>query len=133
MQAAAIWFPPLSSSLSVLRQARVGLRFAAITGWRSLLSRAYGLNKMETLHPKRPHYFLQTIGVHPDARGSGHGSALLNVVLERCDAERMAAYLETSNEANFPFYEKHGFQVISSAQLPRGPKLWQMLRPHRDA
>jgi ribosomal protein S18 acetylase RimI-like enzyme len=127
-QAAAVWFPPQTPSLSLLSQARVGIRFAAITGWQNLPIRAYGLNQMETRHPKIPHYFLQTIGVDPDVQGHGHGSALLEVVLQRCDAEGLATYLETSNEANISFYEKHGFHVIDTAQLPKGPILWQMQR-----
>lgn len=127
-QAAAVWFPPQTQSLSLVAQARVGIRFAEITGWQSLPIRAYGLNLMETRHPKIPHYFLQTIGVDPEVQGHGHGSALLEVVLKQCDAEDIAAYLETSNEANIPFYEKQGFRVIAKAQLPRGPMLWQMQR-----
>jgi ribosomal protein S18 acetylase RimI-like enzyme len=128
LKAAAIGFPPGASSMSVLSQARVGLRFAAITGWPSLLLKAYGLNAMEARHPGIPHYFLQTIGVDPDYQGQGYGSAVLSAILGKCDAAGAPAYLETSNESNLSFYAGRGFQIVAEARLPRGPRLWQMLR-----
>lgn len=128
LKAAAIWFPPETSKLSLLTQVRVGLRFAAICGWKDLAVRAYGLNVMEHRHPKTPHYFLQTIGVDPLSQRQGHGAALLGPILHRCDMEDIPAYLETSNPDNVGFYEKHGFRLNATAILPQGPMLHQMLR-----
>ncbi len=129
LKAAAIWFPPAAWRLNLLTQIKVGLRFGAISGWKNLAVRAYGLNLMEAKHPKEPHYFLQTIGVDPTVQGLGYGAALLQPLLTRCDESSTPAYLETSNQANIPFYEKHGFKVISNTSLPQGPVLFQMLRP----
>lgn len=128
LKAAAIWFPPGASQLGLAAQIRVALRFASISGWKNLALRAYGLNLMEARHPKEPHYFLQTIGVDPSVQGKGYGAALLQALLSRCDEAGMAAYLETGNRANIAFYQKYGFRTISSARLPQGPMLYQMLR-----
>lgn len=128
LKAAAIWFPPGSWKLGLAAQTRVALQFAGISGWKNIAVRAYGLNLMETRHPKTPHYFLQTIGVDPQAQGKGYGAALLETLLSRCDDARVSAYLETSNPGNLGFYEKYGFRITATAQLPQGPALYQMLR-----
>ena len=57
--------------------------------------------------------------------------ALLASVLMRCDADRIAAYLESSKRSNVSFYERHGFRVIGEIGFERGPTLWRMLREAR--
>ena len=128
LKAAALCFPPGNASIPLSTQLRIGMRFGTITGWTNLPLRAFGLNRMEARHPGQPHVFLQTIGVDPEFQGMGYGSALLKALTRQWDAQGIPAYLETSREANLGFYEKHGFRVISSASLPRGPVLWQLLR-----
>jgi len=84
---------------------------------------------IEQRHPVDPHYYLSVIGTDPHRQGAGVGSALLAPVLERCDANRTAAYLESSKESNLPFYVRHGFELIERIDLPdEGPALWLMWR-----
>lgn len=79
------------------------------------------MDRFEESHPKdRPHYYLSLLGTRPDQRGQGIGMALLADGLSRIDAEGAAAYLESSNSANVPRYEKHGFREIGGFERPGG-------------
>ncbi len=87
------------------------------------------LGAVESLHPREPHYYLGVLGTDPDWQGRGIGSALISPVLERCDAEGIPAYLESSKERNVAFYVRHGFEVTREVQPVRdGPRLWLMWR-----
>ena len=54
------------------------------------------LTEMERRHPREPHHYLALIGTDPAHQGRGIGTALLEPVLARCDAEGLPAYLESS-------------------------------------
>lgn len=83
-------------------------------------------------HPQDPHYYLQFIGVRPACQGIGIGSALLRAVLDRCDLEGAAAYLEADERSKL-LYLKHGFEPIAELRLPEGPSIWPMWRAPRRA
>jgi GNAT superfamily N-acetyltransferase len=105
---------------------------------RSLRSRApltLGLlSAMEKVHPTEPHYYLEFLGTRGDMQGKGVGSAVIAPILERCDREGVAAYLESSNRKNVPFYARHGFVETGEISAPRGgPKLTAMRREPRAA
>lgn len=98
-----------------------------------VLGRQFGrtlrsLAQVESIHPKERHWYLATLGTEPARQGEGIGSALLQPVLERCDEEGTRAYLESSKEANIPFYRRHGFEVTGKVQLGGGPDIWLMWR-----
>lgn len=69
------------------------------------------LNAIERAHPTAPHYYLEVLGTRKDRQSKGVGSAVMGEMLERCDAEGVPAYLESSNVRNVPFYARHGFEV----------------------
>lgn len=81
-------------------------------------------------HPQDPHYYLQFMGVHPDRQGTGIGSALLRPVLDRCDLEGVAAYLEADERSRL-LYAKYGFEAFAEIRLPEGPSAWPMWREAR--
>jgi hypothetical protein len=60
---------------------------------------------------------------------NGTSAKLIQPVLAIADIDRLPCYLETMNEMNVPFYEKHGFRVVSDGVVP-GHRLsvWAMLR-----
>jgi ribosomal protein S18 acetylase RimI-like enzyme len=88
-----------------------------------------GLLGVERSHPREPpHWYLAVLGTDPDAQGRGLGSAALHPVLERCDADGVGAYLESSKERNIDFYARHGFRVMRELRLPLGPPVWPMWR-----
>lgn len=75
-----------------------------------------------------PHYYLFLLGTRPESQGHGLGSSLMAPVLERCDRDRVPAYLEATSERNVPLYLRHGFEVTAEIQIPGGPKMWPMWR-----
>ncbi len=126
---AALWSPPGKWKLDFLRQLILLPNIIRTTGVWSLLSRMWGIQKIEENHPKRPHYYLQILGVDPPFQRKGIGSALLKPVLDICTKKGIPAYLETSIEQNLPFFEKHGFRVEKTIKLPaNGPTFWLMWR-----
>ncbi|GGV66764.1 N-acetyltransferase [Streptomyces griseoloalbus] len=85
------------------------------------------------VHPSgRAHEYLWMIGVVPGRQGEGLGTALIGSVLDRCDREGRAAYLEASSERSRLLYERLGFQAASEPLLlPQGPRMWPMWREPR--
>jgi ribosomal protein S18 acetylase RimI-like enzyme len=129
---AALWAPPKRWKLTALQDARLS---AALLHPR-LLARAplvvAGLLGLERNHPVAPpHWYLAFLGTDPSAQGQGLGSAVLRPVLEQCDSDGIAAYLESSKERNIDFYARHGFRVTRELRLPRGPRVWPMWREPR--
>jgi GNAT superfamily N-acetyltransferase len=87
---------------------------------------------MKKVHPEEPHWYLAIIGSDPDVRGKGFGNALMRSRLDRCDAERAPAYLESSKPDNVPYYQRFGFEITGEIALPDGgPKLIPMWRAPR--
>lgn len=126
----AIWYPPGTGRLPLWRQLAFLGAYLPICGWRTLPSRALGLQIMESHRPIRPHYYLQVVGVAE--RGLGHGRALVEPVLRRCDEQGLPAFLETANPGNFGFYERMGFLGQGSYRLPGGLQLLQLLRHPKE-
>ena len=71
-------------------------------------------------HPREPHWYLFAVGIVPEATGQGRGSALLAPALERCDAERIPAYLEASSDDNARLYERLGFERRDEIEILDG-------------
>ncbi|MGN6371636.1 MAG: GNAT family N-acetyltransferase [Solirubrobacteraceae bacterium] len=87
------------------------------------------LAAVEARHPRTAHYYFADIGVLSSMQGRGIGSALMQPTLERCDRERLPAYLEASSERSAILYERLGFQVTSELRVAGSPPLRLMLRP----
>jgi ribosomal protein S18 acetylase RimI-like enzyme len=129
---AALWLPPDRWHTTVREDLEL-TRCLLVPGLlRRLPLVVTGITGIERRHPPTPpHWYLNVLGTDPAAQGCGIGSALLGPVLERCDSERIGAYLESSKQANVAFYERHGFAVTAEHRLPRGPRLWLMWRDPR--
>ncbi len=124
---AALWAPPGRWKPSTWALLRSAPAFMRIMGNR--LRAAIAFNALvEKHHPKEPHYYLGTLGTDPAFQRKGVGTALLQPVLDRCDAEAIPAYLETSKDVNVPYYRRHGFEVTNQVTLPDGPPVWFMWR-----
>ena len=71
------------------------------------------------------------VGVDPDWQGRGLGAALMRPILDRCDADGVAAYLEASSPRNRVLYERHGFVVTKELSVADSPSLYGMWRAPR--
>lgn len=122
---ASYWDPPgyKASPWASLRSIPLGVKV-----FRSRLRRGAALDQLfGERRPHEPHWYLSTIGALEPGRGIG--TSLLHHRLDNLDGP---AYLESSNRANVPLYERFGFQVTEELTLPDdGPKVWTMFRPAR--
>jgi GNAT superfamily N-acetyltransferase len=90
------------------------------------------MHAMHAVHPEAPHWYLQGLGTDPPRQGEGLASAALEPVLARCDEQGVPAYLESTKERNVAFYERFGWRVTGTIELPDdGPRLWVMWRDPR--
>ena len=127
VQGAAVWQLPNEGRPGALTNCGIAFRFLMLAGLGA--RRAMRLGDLTSAHrPSEPHYYLGVLGTDPDQQSKGIGSALIQPVLDRCDKERMPAYLESSKKKNLSFYQKHGFEVIDELQIPEGPPIWTMMR-----
>ncbi|MFN0029262.1 MAG: GNAT family N-acetyltransferase [Acidimicrobiales bacterium] len=79
----------------------------------------------------QPHFHLQFLGMAGAHRGRGSGASLLGPVLARCDADGLAATLESSNPRNLSFYRRLGFETVWEDAPEGGPILTGMARGPR--
>lgn len=127
--AASVWVPPHGTDLSPDQEATIEPALTDMLG-------AGAGRVLETLalfdrsHPRsEAHFYLSLLGTRSEHRGHGYGLALLADNLRRIDELSMPAYLEASNPANVPLYERYGFAVRGSFTLPAdGPDIVTMWR-----
>ena len=86
------------------------------------------LGQMGEFHPTERHWYLPLIGVDVTRQGMGYGSALLRHACERCDRDRLPAYLEATTPRSKALYERHGFEELGVIQAGGSPAMWPMLR-----
>jgi GNAT superfamily N-acetyltransferase len=124
---AALWLPPGAgpdeAAMDILMEETADAA-TAIDGPKLM-------QQMASHHPKEPHWYLPLIGIDPACQGKGFGSALLRHATDICDRDGMPAYLESSNLANVPLYERHGFEALGRIQVGGSPVLTPMLRRPR--
>jgi GNAT superfamily N-acetyltransferase len=132
----ACWLPPGKTTPSFGRMVRIGIRNAPLQlGWTGFRRYAAIENFSGNAHkdtvPEK-HWYLWGLGIEPSRQGQGIGGMLIQPVLARADNDGLPCYLETMNERNVPFYEKHRFKVVSVGEVPRhGLRVWAMLREPR--
>jgi ribosomal protein S18 acetylase RimI-like enzyme len=126
--AVALWDSPEKWKLSA--RDNLGLLSTMLPVFRAGLPRAVrGFSALDSNHPREPHYYLSVLGVDPELRERGLAELVMQPVLERCDRERMPAYLETGRPRSRDFFARHGFEVTEEFDLPRGgPPVWRMWR-----
>lgn len=72
-------------------------------------------------------WYLEVLGVDPDAQGAGLGGALVRHGLELAREDGAGAFLETFAARNVRYYERFGFNVVDEDDVPgKGPHVWFM-------
>ena len=135
--AVAVWLPPGAFPWTTWRKVRATPAFMRVllADPRAFATFVrYGANA-ERVHPVEPHWYLVVLSVRPEFKRRGLGSRVVEPALERADQAGLPCYLETSDPANVPFYERFGFLVSddSLALVPEGPTHVAMRRPPSTA
>lgn len=134
----AVWYPPGAYPMSAARKLRtvaplvpVALRHPLRTARLARFGSTVEAGLRATV-PAEGAWYLEVLGVRPDARRRGHGRRLLVPVLTEADRTGATCYLETSREENVRYYEGFGFAAVGEVPLgPGGPVEVQMLRGPR--
>jgi ribosomal protein S18 acetylase RimI-like enzyme len=121
---AALWLPPGARP----DEAAIGALMASTADPGTAVDGPELMTQMASHHPKEPHWYLPLIGIDPACQGKGLGSALLRHATDICDRDGVPAYLESSNLANVPLYERHGFEATGRIQVGSSPVFTPMLR-----
>ncbi len=125
----ALWVKPSAPAFSLWQTSQIMIMLGMVAGWRRLSEMIEFYRQFESLAPQEPAFHLFYLAVLPEARGQGIGSALLQPVLQRCDAERIPAYLENTNSSKSDLYERHGFRLTRQWRVAeQGPSIWCMYR-----
>lgn len=126
-ECATLWRPPNEWHLPWWQYVTNGPEMLGIFGTGALKVMG-AMDRIEKVHPKEPHWYLQVIGTDPPKQGKGFAGVLLRNQLAVADAGAMPCYLESSKPTNIPVYRAFGFEVVREISLPNGPTLWPMWR-----
>lgn len=99
---------------SVMADIRFVLFVTGITNARKVLTRE---KKIHALHPAHTFHYLWFIAVEPSVQRKGAGSAFLQELLQYYKDRANCICLETSTQANIPWYRKAGFAIYNELDL----------------
>ena len=118
--AVGLWLPPETSTFTDAERDDLIAAMLEHVGPEAL-ERLGALGELvRSHHPDdRAHFYLFLLGADP--RGLGLGRSVMDPVLERCDDDALPAYLESSNQRNLAFYQRHGFEVVWEDRPDGGP------------
>jgi ribosomal protein S18 acetylase RimI-like enzyme len=125
-----LWLPPgENKQLPLLKSFDMGMSLFLDCGLKTIKRGMTLDNALAKAKPKEPHYYLFAIGTRPSHQGKGVGKKLMETGLKRVDDAGRPAYLESSKEANIPFYQRYGFEVVDKLVAAKdSPPMWLMWR-----
>jgi ribosomal protein S18 acetylase RimI-like enzyme len=109
---------------------RTQLRALWGQGWRVAQRWSRVHFELDRLRPAEPHWYLDLLGVAPEAQARGHGGVLLAEWLARVDADGAPSYLETDRVEGRALYERAGYAVVGEERV-LGARVWRMWRAAR--
>jgi GNAT superfamily N-acetyltransferase len=141
----AMLIDPERDTYSLRDKIRVGLLTAPLAiGWAAVwrLLRVSAMFERGEEHALREHQppprgtallRLERVAVEPELQGAGIGSALVDALCDRLDAQGSACYLTTQNELTARMYTRCGWGVLKEEQLDGSTSFpfpnWHMWRP----
>lgn len=130
---AAFWVPPGVSPVGgTIEQLRLGGWEApfqiGLGGLVRELARQDDLARRVRQSRAKDAWYLDLLGVHPDAQGKGVGRLLLEPMLERIDRDGGDVVLVTYKRTNVDYYRRFGFEVESDETKAGLPQGWTMRR-----
>ena len=111
--AVSAWGPPVASSTSEALLAELGELRAGLP--KDVLGRMAVLRtSFAEHHPSEGHWYLNILATHPDWQRQGLGSAVMEDVRRRCDADGLGQYLETATDEDVAYYRARGFEITDT-------------------
>lgn len=133
----SIWLPPGQTHITTWRYIWAGyIQLPFVMKLTHIFSKTLKNEKIvHKAHQEimtEPHWYLWGIAVDPDYRGRGVGRALLQPGLDKADLDQVPCYLETHDEGNIAYYEKYGFELVRTEDVPDSDlRFWCFVRePH---
>jgi ribosomal protein S18 acetylase RimI-like enzyme len=126
-EAASLWRPPGQWHLPFWQSITNGPELLSVFGSDAFRVIAT-MDRIEKVHPKANHWYLQVVGTDPAKQGKGFGSLVLRHQLAIADAQNIPCYLESSKDTNIPIYQALGFELRGEIRIPDGPTLYPMWR-----
>lgn len=125
--ASALIYPPCAYPLPATSQWLLLLKSFVRNGFYDIRDWMRWLDEVEKIHPQKPHYYLEYIGVEPYFQGKSIGSTIMQHLIRKADEESVGCYLENANPRNLEFYKRFGFQVMEEKEILDLPA-WFMWR-----
>lgn len=128
--AVAMWNPPGGVTVPKADK-RERWESVASTFPSDVRNRLEGYDKfLEDHHPsENNHYYLGVLATEPRLQGKGLAGSVMAPTFATADSQGISCYLETGTPGNVGYYQRHGFQVDATVDLPDGPRIWWMHRP----
>lgn len=132
VEGVACWLSPGNTTPSTWRLLRVAPSALFAFGFAEQSRNITYSRYTDDLHARAvsgPHWYLWGLGVEPSRQHQGLGGQLIQPILARADHDGLPCYLETTRQVNVPFYERHGFTVVSDGVVPTTAlRVWGMRR-----
>jgi ribosomal protein S18 acetylase RimI-like enzyme len=134
LQGVAYWKSPNQDNLSISVKSLTQFLPLLFTFYPIGYFRAKAIfQKIDELHKSyadEPHYYLDNIGVIPNAQGKGVSSKLIRPILEMADSQKVITYTDTVTQSNVALYEHFGFQCMEESSIANtGITVWALRRP----
>lgn len=132
LRAVSVWYPPGEEEISDDAHPAYDALVSGLLDAEASAALEEAGARFADARPHTPHAYLTLLGVAPEARGGGHGMALLRAALADYDREGIPSYLESSNPANDARYERLGYRPHAIVELAGDTRVQTYWRDPQD-